>query len=174
MDTRSLSGELCGLLCLGGAGTRIWADRVPANYRWTPRLLPLISIRTPCSPTGFVWPSMRVDEADLEGLAGIALTDHLEWQPHRDDIPNPDRNRSYNLAMAEAKNLAERTHRLPVIVIRGTEITRAVPPGHLNAVFLKDVNGLLEPNYPVASNAKDWDELLKDTWVAAAVYLRLL
>jgi len=113
---------------------------------------------------GFVWPSTRVDEADLEGLAGIALTDHLEWQPHRDDIPNPDRNRSYNLAVTEAKNLSERTHHLPVIVINGTEITRGVPPGHLNAVFLKDVNGLLEPNYPVVSKVKDWLEFLsKDT-----------
>lgn len=53
---------------------------------------------------GLVWPSIRVDEADQEGLAGIAITDHLEWQPHRDDIPNPDRNRSYDLAAAEAKS----------------------------------------------------------------------
>jgi histidinol phosphatase-like PHP family hydrolase len=111
---------------------------------------------------GFVWPSTRVDEADLEGLAGIALTDHLEWQPHRDDIPNPDRNRSFNLAVAEAKTLAESTHHLPVVVINGTEITRGVPPGHLNAVFLKDVNALLEAKYPVASTAEDWSKLAGD------------
>lgn len=85
---------------------------------------------------GSVWPDIRVMEALMDGLDVISLTEHLEYQPHKDDLPHPDRNRSYNLALAEAKN-----HNL--IVVRGSEITRKMPPGHNNAVFIKDANGLL-------------------------------
>lgn len=85
---------------------------------------------------GSVWPDIRVMEALMDGLDVISLTEHLEYQPHKDDIPHPDRNRSYNLAIAEAKN-----HDL--IIVRGSEITRKMPPGHNNAVFIKDANTLL-------------------------------
>jgi 3',5'-nucleoside bisphosphate phosphatase len=85
---------------------------------------------------GSVWPDIRVMEALMDGLDVISLTEHLEYQPHKDDIPHPDRNRSYNLALAEAKN-----HDL--IIVRGSEITRKMPPGHNNAIFIKDANGLL-------------------------------
>ena len=47
---------------------------------------------------GAVWPSIRVEEARREGLDLIALTEHLEYQPHEEDIPHPDRNRSYAIA----------------------------------------------------------------------------
>ena len=36
---------------------------------------------------GQVWPTTRVDEAVREGLDAIAITDHIEYQPHKDDIP---------------------------------------------------------------------------------------
>ncbi len=85
---------------------------------------------------GSVWPDIRVMEALLDGLDVISLTEHLEYQPHKTDIPHPDRNRSYELAKAEAKN-----HNL--IIINGSEITRKMPPGHNNAIFIKDANGLL-------------------------------
>jgi 3',5'-nucleoside bisphosphate phosphatase len=85
---------------------------------------------------GSVWPDIRVMEALLDGLDVISLTEHLEYQPHKTDIPHPDRNRSFELALAEAKN-----HNL--IIVRGSEITRKMPPGHNNAVFIKDANGLL-------------------------------
>lgn len=85
---------------------------------------------------GSVWPDIRVMEALMDGLDVISLTEHLEYQPHKEDLPHPDRNRSYNLALAEAKS-----HNL--IVVRGSEITRKMPPGHNNAVFIKDANGLL-------------------------------
>lgn len=35
---------------------------------------------------GLVWPTVRVDEAYREGLDAIALTEHLEYRPHRQDI----------------------------------------------------------------------------------------
>ncbi len=36
---------------------------------------------------GSVWPTVRVDEALRLGLDAIAITDHIEYQPHKDDIP---------------------------------------------------------------------------------------
>ncbi len=85
---------------------------------------------------GNVWPTIRVQEALRENLDAISLTEHLEYQPHIDDIPHPDRNRSYNLAMEEAKE-----HDL--LIVHGSEITRSAPMGHNNAVFIKDANLLL-------------------------------
>lgn len=85
---------------------------------------------------GSVWPDIRVMEALMDGLDVISLTEHLEYQPHKTDIPHPDRNRSYELALAEAKN-----HNL--IIVRGSEITRKMPPGHNNAIFIQDANKLL-------------------------------
>jgi len=85
---------------------------------------------------GSVWPDIRVQEALLDGLDAISLTEHLEYQPHKDDIPHPDRNRSYDIAIKEAG-----THDL--IIVKGSEITRKMPPGHNNAIFLSDPNKLL-------------------------------
>lgn len=86
---------------------------------------------------GSVWPDIRVEEAQRDGLDAIAMTDHLEYQPHRDDIPHPDRNRSYEVAVQEAAES-------DLIVINGSEITRQMPPGHSNAVFIEDANPLLQ------------------------------
>ena len=86
---------------------------------------------------GAVWPSIRVEEARREGLDLIAMTEHLEYQPHADDLPHPDRNRSYALASEMIKE-GEKLQ-----VINGSEITREMPPGHINAVFIKDANALL-------------------------------
>jgi predicted metal-dependent phosphoesterase TrpH len=85
---------------------------------------------------GSVWPDIRVQEALMDGLDAISLTEHLEYQPHKDDIPHPDRNRSYDIAIKEAG-----THDL--IIVKGSEITRKMPPGHNNAIFLSDANKLL-------------------------------
>lgn len=89
---------------------------------------------------GQVWPSIRVEEADRDGIDALAITDHLEAQPKSDDIPNPDRNRSYQVAKddAERRGISDR-----VMLINGAEITRGMPPGHINAVFVEDANALL-------------------------------
>lgn len=84
---------------------------------------------------GSVWPSIRVQEALMDGLDAISITDHIEYQPHRDDIPHPDMNRSYEIAQKAAG-------KSDLIVIKGAEITRNMPPGHANAIFLEDVNAL--------------------------------
>lgn len=85
---------------------------------------------------GNVWPNIRVQEALRENLDAISLTEHLEYQPHLDDIPHPDRNRSYAIAMQESKD-----HDL--LIVHGSEITRSSPIGHNNAVFITDANKLM-------------------------------
>ena len=90
---------------------------------------------------GLVWPTIRVDEALREGLDAIAITDHLEYTPHDRDIPAVDFNRSYEIA-------AEYGTKKGLIVIHGSEITREMPPGHLNALFLSNSN-MLKKEDPV-------------------------
>lgn len=84
---------------------------------------------------GLVWPTVRVDEAKREGLDAIAISDHIEYQPHREDIPT-NLNRSYEIALERAK-------KLNVLLIKAAEITRDTPPGHYNALFLSDANPLV-------------------------------
>ncbi|MEE2876216.1 MAG: Sb-PDE family phosphodiesterase [Candidatus Neomarinimicrobiota bacterium] len=86
---------------------------------------------------GDVWPNIRVDEAIRDGLDVIAITDHLEYQPHKEDIPNPDRNRSHVIA-------SKRGEGHNIIILNGSEITRDMPPGHSNAIFVKDANRLIK------------------------------
>jgi hypothetical protein len=98
---------------------------------------------------GHVWPRIRVEEALRDGLDAIAITEHLEWQPHLADIPHPDRNRAYQVAEAAAVEQA-------LMVIPGTEITRSTEAGHINALFITDANALLlqyQPEDPTASVA---------------------
>ena len=83
---------------------------------------------------GFVWPTLRANEALREKLAAFTISEHVEGQPHASDIPNPDRNRSHQIASEYAGDA--------VHVILGAEITRRNPPGHINAIFLEDVNPL--------------------------------
>ncbi|MEZ4825939.1 MAG: hypothetical protein R3C61_06545 [Bacteroidia bacterium] len=84
---------------------------------------------------GEVWPTIRVQEALKDSLDVISLTEHLEYQPHKADIPHPDRNRSHDIAVKEADG--------NLLVVRGSEITRSMPPGHCNAIFINDANKLL-------------------------------
>lgn len=81
---------------------------------------------------GHVSPQFRVEEALREGVSAIAVTDHLEYQPRREDIPHPDRNRPFDLARSHAGDA--------LIVVNGFELTRGMPPGHFNFLFVDDVN----------------------------------
>jgi len=95
---------------------------------------------------GSVWPNIRVQEAIKDGLDVISLTDHLEYQPHQADIPHLDRNRGFELSQKAAKGSN-------LTILRGSEITRSMPPGHFNAIFIKDANKLM---------AKDVMEVFKE------------
>ena len=82
---------------------------------------------------GNVWPSYRVDEAKLTGLDVIAITDHIEYRPHKEYFSKKvDLNTSYDIAADSAGD--------DIIVVHGTEITRSKPFGHMNALFIQDAN----------------------------------
>jgi hypothetical protein len=83
---------------------------------------------------GQVWPTTRVTEAVREGLDAIAITDHIEYQPHRDDIPT-----NHGRANEIARGAAQKSKLLFPL---GAEITRSTPPGHFNALFLQGVKPL--------------------------------
>jgi 3',5'-nucleoside bisphosphate phosphatase len=94
---------------------------------------------------GLVWPTVRVEEAWREGLDAIAITDHIEYLPHQRDLP-VNHNRAYEIARPQGEAL-------DIIVIRGSEITRGMPPGHLNAIFLTD---------SAALDVEDWREAVAE------------
>ena len=95
---------------------------------------------------GSVWPDIRSEEAWREGLDAIAITDHIEYQPHQEDLPT-NHDRSFEIAKPHGD-------RLHILVIKGSEITKSMPPGHLNAIFLEDV---------AAVEREDWRDALKAT-----------
>lgn len=86
-----------------------------------------------------VWPVTRVHEAIWEGLDVIAITEHIDTR-HQKYVNQGvftekcDRNFSYELAKkAAGKNL---------LVVHGGEISRGMPPGHFNCLFVKDNEAL--------------------------------
>jgi len=93
---------------------------------------------------GQVWPSMRVIEAWNDGLDAIAITDHIENKKHK-DVLQIDLNKSGEIACEKGKEIG-------ILVIRGAEITRKKPLGHINALFLQDVSKLEVPDEMDAVN----------------------
>lgn len=91
----------------------------------------MIFTRTRYSRTGPSGRRVRVKEAWRQGLDVIAVTDHVEYQPHKDDVPT-NHDRPYELAAGRAKEMN-------LLLPKGAEITRDTPPGHFNAIFLEDV-----------------------------------
>ncbi len=83
---------------------------------------------------GLVWPTLRIDEAWRQGLDVVAITDHIEYQPHKKDIPT-NHKRPFEIASTTAK-------RKNILLVKGAEITRDTPPGHFNALFVNDINAL--------------------------------
>ncbi len=103
---------------------------------------------------GQVWPTIRVEEAWREGLDAIAITDHIEYKPHRQDV-RPDGGRAYEIARAAGDEKG-------LIIIRGAEITREMPPGHFNAIFLKDIKAL---------DVNDWKDAMKNALAQGALII---
>ena len=81
---------------------------------------------------GNVWPTVRVGEAYRDGLDAIAITDHIEYTPKKDFIP-VDHNAAWKIASNTARDYN-------IILVHGTEITRSMPPGHFNALFIQDAS----------------------------------
>ena len=89
-----------------------------------------------------VWPTTRVQEAMWEGLDVIAITDHIDSRLQKQvnaglfNADKCDRNRSWEIARKAAGK--------KLIVIHGGEISRGMPPGHWNCLFIKDGNKICE------------------------------
>ncbi len=83
---------------------------------------------------GSVWPTTRVIEAWLQGLDAISITDHLENYPRKKELIGDD-NTSYDIAAPKAKQLG-------LLLVKAAEITKSMPPGHFNTLFIKDANPL--------------------------------
>ena len=115
---------------------------------------------------GLVWPTVRSEEAWREGLDAIAITDHIEYQPHKADV-STNHNSSYQIARKTGDQL-------DLLVIKGSEITHKMPPGHLNAIFLTNSLSLANTNWQdqtriaheqgafIFWNHPGWDAQLKD------------
>ena len=88
---------------------------------------------------GRVWPTVRLEEAWRTGLDVLAITDHIEYHPHNEDLPT-NHNRSTDMVSDMAANY-------DLLFIKGAEITRDTPPGHYNAIFLKDIQPLYTPDF---------------------------
>lgn len=98
---------------------------------------------------GQVWPTIRAQEAWEEGLDAMALTEHIEYHPHKDDV-KVDHNRSHVL-------IEEVSKKNNVILVKGTEVTRQTPPGHFNAIFIGDASSYIEDN----ASEKDREAVMK-------------
>jgi hypothetical protein len=79
-----------------------------------------------------------LQEAWQEGLDAISLTDHMEYQPHRNEVSTNN-----NLPFGLIKDDAAKSN---VLLIKGAEVTRSTPPGHFNAIFTEDVSGFVTEN----------------------------
>ena len=88
---------------------------------------------------GIVWPTVRVEEAWQEGLDAIAITDHIEKNPSKKFVGGDD-NSAYEIALPLAKEK-------DIILIHAGEITRGMPPGHFNALFIDDTQKLDVANW---------------------------
>jgi len=97
---------------------------------------------------GTVWPAVRVDEARNEGLDAISITDHLESRRQLSEIERMSglslKTISHNISYDIAKPRADQSG---LILIRGTEITRSMPPGHCNAIFISNADEIEKPDY---------------------------
>ncbi len=120
---------------------------------------------------GNVWPAMRLQEAWREGLDVIAITDHINYTPHKDDVA-PDSSRPYQM-------LRDTAAQTGIIVIPGAEYN-GPNSTHFNLLFLKDANDLkgLEPipllkrarehgafivwNHPGWKQTPEWFPLIKE------------
>ena len=87
---------------------------------------------------GSVWPTTRVDEAVMDGLDVLAITDHVEQRLLKQSnagLFHTDRNESYKIASKAGKGA-------DLLVISGGEITRAMTPGHFNTLFDTDCEAI--------------------------------
>jgi len=79
---------------------------------------------------GDVWPTNRLEEAWRDGLDAMAITDHSDYNPHKEDL-KPDCARAYDLIRPQAE-------RYGIVLIPAVEVAEG--DLHFNALFVKDAN----------------------------------
>jgi hypothetical protein len=89
---------------------------------------------------GEVWPTTRVMEAWRDGLDVIAITDHVGYNPHKEDV-RPDLSRPHAIASPLAGQLG-------IILVPGAEVMKG--DTHFNVLFVKDQNSFLGLDLPDA------------------------
>ena len=94
---------------------------------------------------GNVWPTVRVGEAWRDGLDAISITDHVEYQPKKQYVPT-----DHSAAWKIARNTAADYN---IILVKGSEITRKMPPGHFNALFINEPDSLVKEDFMKAIEA---------------------
>src|SRR5512133_2919346 len=97
---------LVGVFFIGGSASGENRQRQELFFPDLPGLVTLrcdLHMHTVFSD-GDVWPTVRVQEAWRDGLDAIALTDHIEYQRYKQDIP-VNYGRSAEAARGEAESL---------------------------------------------------------------------
>jgi hypothetical protein len=94
---------------------------------------------------GNVWPTYRLFEAYRDGLDAFAITDHIEYSPKKEYVPV-----DHNAAWKIIEILAKESN---IIAVHGTEITRSMPPGHMNALFIQDASLIVKDSVYYAIEA---------------------
>lgn len=88
---------------------------------------------------GQVSPQVRVNEAWLEGLDAISITDHIEYQPNKVYV-STELNRVYDMAKRAVG-------KKDLILIEGAEMTHNKPkPWHFNCLFINDPEKFRDKN----------------------------
>ncbi len=82
---------------------------------------------------GEVWPTIRVEEAWVEDLDVIAISEHIEYLEHKGDINYGNHDRAWEIAKDKAESLG-------ITLIKSCEITRPLPVGHINLIGIEDAN----------------------------------
>ncbi len=116
--TLTSTSILCELCLFLTAGLSLAAPKRPLSFPDIPGYTTLacdFHMHTVFSD-GKVWPTVRVKEAWRDGLDAMAITDHIEYQPHKKDV-STNHNRSHDMV----KSLAQEMN---ILFPRGSEITR--------------------------------------------------
>lgn len=104
---------------------------------------------------GYVWPTTRIEEAFRDGLDAIAITEHFEFRHiNREDLNTDNLMREYEIAKPTADELG-------ILLVPGLEVTRDVPTGHFNMLFIDNPTPLLKyVNKDKPGDPSNIDEIL--------------
>lgn len=95
-----------------------------------------------------VTPEERIEEAWVDGLDAVCVSEHIGVHKSEGVAPIYDHNRVQDRVAKAGKKFG-------LLVIRGVEITRSKPFGHMNMMFIKDCNVFCEERYKLGPDGKE-------------------